>query len=355
MSQGLLSGNEAAVYAAILSGCQHFYGYPITPVNKLLETAADSFNRYNLNFLQTESEIIAINMVMGASAAGTRACTATSGPGLSLMQEGLSYMQACDLPAVIINVMRGGPGLGNIYPSQADYNLMTKGSGHGDGHTIVLAPNSPQEMFDSVKKAFSLADKYSHPVIVGVDGGIAQSREEVCFDEDSVQANPEKSLADKSWAVRGDGSKNNLTSVRDPPELEAILFKHQEKYEAIQRTEQRFRTYNLDGAEYILVAYGIVSRIVLAYLEANHPSGVGMIRPLTLWPFPQVLSRLADEASVKAFVSVEASLGQMYHDIREVVGQKKPVHLIQSLGGRLPGSELIETSLRSIRAAANGK
>ncbi len=348
----LLSGNEAAVYSAILSGCEHFYGYPITPVNKLLETAADLFNEYNLNFLQTESEIIAINMVMGASAAGARACTATSGPGLSLMQEGLSYMKACDLPAVIINVMRGGPGLGNIYPSQADYNLMTKASGHGDGYTIVLAPNSPQEMFDLVKKAFSLADEYRHPVIVGIDGGIAQSIEEVCFDENFIQEeNPEK-----PWAIRGNGSKNNLTSVRDPPELESILIKHQERYRRIQENEQLFQTYNVDQAEYVIVAYGIVSRIVLDYLEQSHSPNIGMIRPLTLWPFPRdIFPEFVSRESVKAFVSIEANLGQMYHDLKEVAGHKKPVYQINSCGGNLPTFELIKTNLEKIREATNGK
>lgn len=344
-SAKLLSGNQAAVYAAVLSGCRHFYGYPITPVNTLLETAADLFSKYQLHFLQAESEIIAINMVMGASAAGQRVLTATSGPGLSLMQEGLSYMKASDLPAVIINVMRGGPGLGNIYPSQADYNLMTKANGHGDGKCIVLAPNSPQEMFDLTREAFLLADKYRHPVIVGVDGAIAQSIEEVCINQSLIL----EPLPKKPWAIRGDGSKNNITSVRDPPVLEEILIKHRQMYDEISIKEQRFETFSVDNAKYVFVAYGIISRIVMNYILHNPSQKYGLIRPITLWPFPEdIISELANEESLRAFVSVEVSLDQMHNDLARIVQGHKPMHTINRLGGNLPSIAYIDEQMHML-------
>lgn len=342
MIDKIISGNEAIVFAALLSECKLYVGYPITPTNEAMALGAELLPRYNQEFRQAESEIIAINMAIGASQAGSRVVTTTSGPGLSLMQEGISYAHGMDLPIIIYHAMRGGPGLGNISPSQSDYDAMIHGF-HGDGHNIVLAPNSPQEVFDLTCLAFHLADKYLQPVVVAVDADIARMTEQV----DICQ--PNFRIIEKPWAVRGDGSRNIKTSYQSPEDLERILLKRQDKEREISAKEQLFKSCNLKGAKYVLVAYGISARIAEGYINGH--SDVGLIRLKTLWPFPQrIISQISDNSLVKGIIAVEMSMGQMFGDLEKYVSGKKPVGLVSRLGGMRPTYEDIENGLMTMRA-----
>ncbi|HQK12000.1 MAG TPA: 3-methyl-2-oxobutanoate dehydrogenase subunit VorB, partial [Candidatus Marinimicrobia bacterium] len=296
MAKQFLKGNEAVVKGAVLAGCQAYYGYPITPASEIAHAAALYLPVSGGTFLQAESEIAAINMVYGAAAAGQRVMTASSGPGISLKQEGISYCAGSELPCVIVDVMRGGPGLGNIAPEQGDYNQVVKGGGHGNYKCIVLAPNSVQEMCDFGMLAFDLADKYRNPVYILSDGFVGQMMEPVEFPE------PVKQFPEKSWAIKGtpETSDNLITSIElDPDDLERHNLKLQQKYAIIEEQEVRFEDYSLSDAEIVLVGFGIISRILQTIVDNLRDVGVkvGLLRPITLFPFPKKkISQLAEQA-----------------------------------------------------------
>jgi len=329
-----MKGNEAIVRSAILSGCRGFYGYPITPANEITEAAAKLFPPAGGVFLQAESEVAAINMVYGAAAAGVRVMTASSGPGISLMQEGISYLAGAELPCVIVNIMRGGPGLGNIAPEQGDYFQAVKGGGHGNYRTLVLAPASVQEMADLTRLAFDLADVYRNPVVLLADGTIGQMMEPVAFPKDAILP------ATPPWAVAGSAAsrRNLITSIYlEPDELEAHVRRLASKYERARRTAVRFESWQTDDADVILVGYGIVSRVLKAAVEKLRDRGVaaGLVRPVTLYPFPDAeLRRLARTA--ERFVCVEMSMGQMLEDVRLALDGLCPVGFVGRCGGNVP-------------------
>ena len=331
----LMKGNEALAEAAILAGCRHYFGYPITPQTEVAEYMAKKMPKIGGVFLQAESEIAAINMVIGAAAAGKRVMTSSSSPGVALKSEGLSYLAGCDLPALIVNVQRGGPGLGGIQPGQADYFHATRGAGHGDFHMIVTAPATVQEMIDLVGKSFDLADKYRMPAMLLADGTIGQMMEPVTLAENT------SAPVEKPWAVTGyDGSRprNVVNSLFIQPEdLEKLVFERYERYAKIEAEEQLAEEYMTEDADIILVAYGVAARVCRNAIKAARAKGlkVGLIRPITLWPFPKnVLSAAADKA--KAFISVELSMGQMIEDIELATRCRRPVLLCNRTGGMIP-------------------
>ncbi len=343
MAKQFLKGNEAVVKGAVLAGCQAYYGYPITPASEIAHAAALYLPVSGGTFLQAESEIAAINMVYGAAAAGQRVMTASSGPGISLKQEGISYCAGSELPCVIVDVMRGGPGLGNIAPEQGDYNQVVKGGGHGNYKCIVLAPNSVQEMCDFGMLAFDLADKYRNPVYILSDGFVGQMMEPVEFPE------PVKQFPDKSWAIKGtpETSDNLITSIElDPDDLERHNLKLQQKYAIIEEQEVRFEDYSLSDAEIVLVGFGIISRILQTIVDNLRDVGVkvGLLRPITLFPFPKKkISQLAEQS--KFFLVVEMSNGQLVDDVRLAVAGRKPVYLYNRLGGNVPSEKEINDEL----------
>ncbi|MBO5646840.1 MAG: 3-methyl-2-oxobutanoate dehydrogenase subunit VorB [Clostridia bacterium] len=331
----LMKGNEALAEAAILAGCRHYFGYPITPQTEVAEYMAKKMPKIGGVFLQAESEIAAINMVIGAAAAGKRVMTSSSSPGVALKSEGLSYLAGCDLPALIVNVQRGGPGLGGIQPGQADYFHATRGAGHGDFHMIVTAPATVQEMIDLVGKSFDLADKYRMPAMILSDGTIGQMMEPVTLTENT------SAPVEKPWAVTGyDGSRprNVVNSLFIQPEdLEKLVVERYERYAKIEAEEQLAEEYMTEDADIILVAYGVAARVCRNAIKAARAKGlkVGLIRPITLWPFPKkVLSAAADKA--KAFISVELSMGQMIEDIELATRCRRPVLLCNRTGGMIP-------------------
>jgi len=330
----LCKGNVAVVKGAILAGCRAYYGYPITPASEIAEAAALYFPQIGGTFLQAESEVAAINMVYGAAAAGTRVMSGSSGPGLSLMQEGMSYLAGAELPCVIVDVMRGGPGLGNIAPEQSDYFAMVKGGGHGNYRNIVLAPASVQEMADLTMLAFDLADKYRNPVVVLADGFIGQMMEPLDLDYREIQP-PEK-----PWVVKGtpETRKNLVTSIYlETDELEDHQRKMEAKYMRALEAEPRCELVHTDDAEVLLVGYGIVSRILYSTVEALRKEGVkaGLFRPITLWPYPsQALAQVASR--VEKIIVVELSNGQMLEDVRLAVNGKVPVEFYARVGGNVP-------------------
>jgi len=333
----LIKGNEAVVKAALLAGCRAYFGYPITPASEIAESAAEYFPKLGGAFLQAESEVASINMLYGAASAGMRAMTASSSPGISLMQEGLSYMAGAELPGVIIDIMRGGPGLGNIAPEQADYFQIVKGGGHGNYRVIVLAPNSAQEMCDLTVLAFELADKYRNPAIVLADGFIGQMMEPVNFPE------PIATLPEKTWAVMGtpETRDNLITSILlVPEELEAHVRHLQAKYETIVNCEVRYEEYRLDDAQIVTIGYGIVARLLRTAVDMARARGIpiGLLRPITLWPFPsQKIGALADQAY--GFLVCELSTGQMVEDVRLAVRDWVPVEFYGRAGGVVPSAE----------------
>lgn len=334
MATQLVKGNTAVIIGAMYAGCDCYFGYPITPASEILHEASKYFPMVGRKFVQAESEEAAINMVYGAASTGKRVLTASSGPGMSLKQEGISFLAGAELPAVIVNVQRAGPGLGNIGPEQADYNQAVKGGGHGNYKNIVLAPNSVQEMCDFTAKAFELAKKYKNPVIVLSDGVLGQMVEPLKFPENAIK--PE---IDETWAVCGTKeTKGNLvTSIfLDFKQLENFNYELQEKYKVIKENEQDFEGYLLDDAEIILVSYGISSRISRTAVDTARKDGlkVGLFRPKTLYPFPEKeLNRLAEKKCT--FISVEMSNGQMKEDIKLATCCKRPVELVNRLGGNL--------------------
>ncbi len=339
MAKELVKGNVAIVKGALLAGCQVYFGYPITPASEIAEYASLLFPKLGRTFIQAESEVSAINMVYGAAGAGVRCMTASSGPGLSLKQEGISYCAGAELPCLIADIMRGGPGLGNIGPEQGDYNQIVKGGGHGNYKVIVLAPNSGQEMCDFTIKGFDLADKWRIPVILLADGFTGQMMEQVDFPKTAVQ--PKR----QPWGVYADkeSRKNLITSIfLSHADLEKHNQKLQKKYADIEKEEVMFEEIHTEDAEMVIVAYGISSRICRTTVEMARAEGmkIGMLRPQTLFPFPKNrIVELAD--SVKFFLSIECSNGQMIDDIRLALNGKRPVEFYGRMGGEVPSSEEI--------------
>ena len=336
----LMKGNEAIAEAAIRAGCRHYFGYPITPQTEIAAYMAKRMPKIGGTFLQAESEIAAINMVYGVAGAGFRVMTSSSSPGVSLKQEGISYIAGSDLPALIVNVQRGGPGLGGIQPSQSDYFQATKGGGHGDYHLIVLAPASVQEMADLTVKAFDLSDKYRIPAMLLADGTMGQMMEPV-----SLEGITEHKV-EKPWAVTGTQMKRKHNIINSlylkPEELEKINFARYERYTEVEKNEPMWEEYMMEDAEYCVVAYGIAARVSKNAVTAARANGVkvGLIRPITLWPFPtEALAAAAKK--VKAFVSVELSMGQMIEDIRLATGCSRPVTLCNRAGGMIPDPEQV--------------
>ena len=346
----LMKGNEALAEAAIRAGCRHFFGYPITPQTELAAYMSKRMPKEGGTYLQAESEIAAINMVLGASAAGVRAMTSSSSPGISLKMEGISYLAGSDLPALIINVQRGGPGLGGIQPSQADYWLATKSAGHGDFHLLVLAPSTVQEMVDLVSDAFALGDKYRMPTMILADGMLGQMMEPVVLPE-RIEEIPER-----PWAASGhrDARPHNVINslYLTPQKLEDTITERFARYAIVEKEEQRAEEYLVDDAELVIVAYGASSRVARSAVNKARENGirVGLIRPITLWPFPKdAIVRAASHA--KAFLSVEMSMGQMVDDIRLAVNGSRPVSFFGRTGGVIPTPAEI---LREIEAITGG-
>ena len=346
MRKQLMKGNEAVVRSAILAGCRGFYGYPITPASEITEAAALLMPRAGGVFLQAESEVAAINMLYGASSAGIRCMTASSGPGISLMQEGISYMAGAELPCVIADIMRAGPGLGNLGSEQGDYHQVVKGGGNGNDRPLVLAPHSAQEMADLTARSFDLADRYRNPVVLLADGFVGQMMEPVEF---SQAALPPKVPA---WAVDGTArSRGNLiTSLHmENNDLEAHLLKLEAKYQTAERNEVLAEEYLAEDAEIVLVGYGIVARILKAVTAEARAEGihVGVLRPITLYPFPKLpLERLARRARV--FVVVEMSNGQLIDDVRLALNGSRPVESFRRMGGNVTSHDEVLAFVRGL-------
>lgn len=333
----LIKGNEAVVKAALLAGCRAYFGYPITPASEIAETAAEYFPKVGGVFLQAESEVASINMLYGAASAGVRAMTGSSSPGVSLMQEGISYAAGAELPMVIVDIMRGGPGLGNIAPEQADYFQIVKGGGHGNYRLIVLAPNSAQEMCDLTMLAFELADRYRNPAVVLADGFIGQMMEPVNFPA------PVATFPEKNWAVSGNPeTRDNLITSIDlvPEDLEAHIHHLFEKYKTIEQEEPRYEGYRLEHAQMVVVGYGIIARLLRTAVDMARERGipVGLFRPITLWPFPkEKIDELTDHTY--GFLVCELSTGQMVEDVRLAVNGWTPVEFYGRTGGMVPSAE----------------
>lgn len=346
----LMKGNEAIAEAAIRAGCRHYFGYPITPQTEIAAYMAKKMPKIGGVFLQAESEIASINMVYGAAAAGMRVMTSSSSPGISLKAEGLSYIAGSDVPALVVNVQRGGPGLGGIQPSQSDYFQATKGGGHGDYKMIVLAPASVQEMASLTIKGFNLADKYQMTAMILADGTIGQMMEPITFEDAQVET------YDKPWALTGTKCQRAHNIVNSlylkPDELEIKNFQRYERYRQVEENEPLWEEYMMDDAELCVVAFGIASRVAKNAVAAARNEGikVGLIRPITLWPFPaKALEKAADQ--VNGFISVELNMGQMIEDIQLSTRCKKPVALCNRCGGMIPSPDEV---LEKIRNAQKG-
>ena len=332
----LMKGNEAIAEAAIAAGCRHFFGYPITPQTEVAAYMSKRMPKVDGVYLQAESEVASINMVLGAAAAGVRVMTSTSSPGVSLMAEGISYLAGSDVPALIINVQRGGPGLGGIQPSQADYYQATKSTAHGDFHMIVFAPSTVQETVDLVAKAFDLGDKYRMPVMILSDGMLGQMMEPVELPEPRDPDNDSK-----EWAACGHGNKRKHNVVNslyiDPATLEDLVRKRFERYAQVQAEEQMVEEYLVDDADIVLVAYGASARVSRSAVDMARKNGVkaGLIRPITLWPVPvDAIAKAAEH--VPKFLTVEMSMGQMVDDVRLAVKCTRPVEFYGRTGGMIP-------------------
>jgi 2-oxoglutarate ferredoxin oxidoreductase subunit alpha len=344
----MMKGNEAIGEGAILAGCRYFFGYPITPQNEIPEYMSRRLPKIGGTFLQAESEVSAINMVYGAAGAGARVMTSSSSPGISLKMEGISYIAGSELPCVIVNVARGGPGLGGLTPSQSDYFQATKGGGHGDYHLIVFAPSSVQEIIDLMYEAFVAADKYRNPAMILADGLLGQMMEPVVLTE-----REDLQIPAKPWATTGmaDGTPqrviNSLGLLGE--ELEKINLRLQEKYRKIQENEVRFEDDGADGADLVVVAYGTTARIAKSAIAKARAEGrkVGLLRPITLWPFPS--KRIAELAKAdKRFLVVEMSAGQMVEDVRLAVNGVAPVEFFGRLNGAIPSVAEVHAVIEKI-------
>lgn len=352
----LMKGNEVIAEAAIRAGCRNYFGYPITPQTEVMHYMAKKMVQIGGNFVQAESEVAAINMVYGAAAAGFRVITSSSSPGISLKQEGISYIAGAELPAVVVNIMRAGPGLGGILPSQSDYFQATKGGGHGDYHNIVISPASVQELYEMTVEAFNLADKYRNCVFILGDGTLGQMMEPVTFRD--VEPIVE---VEKPWAARGRGGlkeSHNVTSIYiNPDDLEVLNNRLQEKYKVIEANETRWEEVNMDcDPEIVITAFSTCSRIARNVIRQADKMGikVGMIRPITLWPFPsKVISEAASKPSCKAFLDVELNAGQMIEDVQLAVCGKKPVYFHGRTGGNIPTQKEILDKIIKIHEGGN--
>ena len=332
----LMKGNEAIAEAAIIAGCRHYFGYPITPQTEIAAYMAKRMPKIGGVFLQAESEVAAANMVYGAAGAGARVMTSSSSPGISLKAEAISYMAGADLPAVVVNIVRAGPGLGGIQPAQSDYFQATKGLGHGDYKMVVLAPSSVQEIINLTAEAFDIADIYRMPVMLLGDGMLGQMMEPVEFNLENKREVPEK-----TWATTGTEMKrehNIINSLYIQPDgLEKIVLERNKKYKYIEENEVKYEEYLADDAEYIIAAYGSTARIAKNAIDELRAQGIkaGLIRPITLWPFPaNAYKKHAEHA--KAILSVEMSLGQMVDDVKLAVEGRAPVYFYGRTGGNIP-------------------
>ena len=352
MSKVLMKGNEALGAAAIKAGCKYYFGYPITPQSELPEFMARELPKVGGMFLQAESEVAAINMIYGAAGAGERVLTSSSSVGIALKQEGISYIAGAELPCVIINISRGGPGLGGIQPSQSDYFMATRGGGNGDYRHPVYAPATIQEAVDLTMEAFNVADYYRTPVIILGDGMIGQMMEPVEFKEPK-----KRDLPPKDWATRGTEGKrepNIITSLfLDPQELEDHNWKLDRKYKEIEKNETMYEMYKMEDAEIVIVAYGTTSRVVKNAIEKLREEGIkaGLIRPITVWPYP---SKAFDEipASAKAILTVEMSTGQMIDDVKISNEGRLPVYFYGRTGGMVPTPDAVIEKVKEILGGA---
>ena len=349
----LMKGNEALAEAAIRAGCRHFFGYPITPQTEVSAYMAKKMPKIGGTFLQAESEVSAINMVYGAGGAGVRVMTSSSSPGISLKQEGISYIAGADVPCVIVNIVRGGPGLGGIQPAQSDYFQATKGGGHGDYHLVVLAPSSIQEMVDLTADAFDIGDKYRCPVMIMGDGMLGQMMEPVEFKDTDVSDLPEK-----EWATSGTGMKRKKNIINslfiEASELEDLVLERQQRYDEIIKNEVRYEAIDTEGADIILVAYGTTARIAKTAMAKAKELGykVGIIRPITLWPFPfEAFEKALSSGTKKTFLSVEMSMGQMVEDVRLAVNGRADVEFFGRTGGIVPTPKEILAKIVEIGGA----
>ena len=351
----LMKGNEAIAHAAIRCGCDGYFGYPITPQSEVLETLAAEkpWETTGMVVLQAESEVASINMVYGGAATGKKVMTSSSSPGISLMQEGISYMAGAELPALVVNVSRGGPGLGTIQPSQADYFQTVKGGGHGDYRLITLAPASVQEMADFVDLAFELAFKYRNPAMILSDGAIGQMMEKVVLPPFKPRRTEQEIAAQCPWATTGRigmRKPNIITSLElRSEEMEQINLRIQAKYRKIEETEVRYEEYKTEDAEYLIVAFGSAARIAKKVIAIAREQGikVGLLRPITLWPFPT--KRIAELGKkVKGILSLEINAGQMIEDIRLAVECKVPVEYYGRLGGIIPEPEEVVAKIKTM-------
>ena len=352
----LMKGNEVIAHAAVRCGCDGYFGYPITPQSEVMETLMElrPWESTGMVVLQAESEVSSINMVYGGAATGKKVMTSSSSPGVSLMSEGLSYLAACELPCLVVNCQRGGPGLGTIQPSQGDYFQACKGGGHGDFHLIVLAPSSVQEMYDFVELGFDLAFKYRTPAMLLADGAIGQMMEKVVLSPQKPRRTDEQ-IAEEcgSWAACGKGSRkqrNIATSLfLQPDELEELNDRLQAKYREIEAAEVRYEEFMCDDADYILVAFGSSARICSATVEMAREQGIklGLLRPVTLYPFPYEPLKQMAERGVKGFMSVELNAGQMVEDVRLAVEGKSPVVHYGRTGGVMFNPESVLEALKT--------
>lgn len=347
MSKQLMKGNVAIAEAAIHAGCKCFFGYPITPQNELIEHMSKRLLKLDDGiFIQSESEVAAINMVFGAAAAGARVMTSSSGPGLSLKQEGISYLAGAELPAVIVNVMRGGPGLGGIQPAQSDYFQATRGGGHGDYYTLVYAPANVQEAVDLVQKAFDKADEYCNPAMILADGVIGQMMEPA-----EINDNDNSKKYKKDWAVTGkSGSHNIIRSLYlDPNELNIHNKNLMKKYKKIEENEVMYETASIEDADVVIVAYGTTSRIARSAIREARELGIkaGLFRPITLWPFPYKELKEAAKNS-KAVIVAEMSSGQMIYDVKLALEGTKPVTFVGETGGIIPTTKQVLDCIKKV-------
>ena len=348
MAKVLMKGNEAIGAAAIEAGCKYFFGYPITPQSELPEYMARELPKVGGCFLQAESEIAAINMVYGAAGAGVRVMTSSSSPGISLKQEGITYIAGAELPCVIVNIMRGGPGLGSIQPSQTDYFQATRGGGNGDYRVVVLAPSNVQELVDLIIEGFDIADQYRNPVMILGDGMIGQMMEPVEFKKAK-----QRELPEKTWATTGTGGKREPNIINSlylaAEELEQHNIKLQEKYKTIKENEVKVESYNIEDADVVIAAYGTTSRIAKTAIAQLEKEGykVGMIRPITLWPYPYDEFKKINE-NCKGILTVEMNTGQMIDDVKIAVEGKYPVYFHGRTGGMVPTPNEIVEKVKAI-------
>jgi 2-oxoglutarate ferredoxin oxidoreductase subunit alpha len=347
-----MEGNEALCEGAIIAGCRYYFGYPITPQNEVPAYMSRRMPEVGGVFVQAESEVASINMVWGASAAGKRVMTSSSSPGISLMQEGISYLAGAELPAVVVNVVRGGPGLGNIAGAQSDYFQSTRGGGHGDYRTIVLAPSTVEELASLMVDAFDLADLYRNPVIVQSDGVLGQITEPLVLPKPSNRKMPGKDyILD---GAKGRPSRTLMSLRLSPPgALEELNLKLKAKFDLIEQREVRFETYMLDDAEVVLVSYGTSARVARASINQARSLGIraGLFRPITLWPFPmKPLGELSGQERVKSIITVEMSLGQMIEDVRLAVEGRKPVSFYGRNAGMQPDEDELLARIQEVNA-----